>query len=349
MPCPTSVARIPSRWAADYKRWTLYRNNASNFLGQYTFNDGVATGNQVADFLLGYYGAANGFLPGPFGLPNSAGNLHDYKFSYFATFLQDDWKVNSKLTLNLGLRWDLRPIPYDAHNRLSWLDTANPLGGLCIADPTARHRWRRTAGQWILSLLRHQPPGQNRTTTTLPRALGGAYRIDNKTVVRAGFGLFWDGVEGREMDDSGDVYPYVSRQNLAQDQWSSKLPNDRSALAQFQHHCPEVTPAANTFIAVIISEKPKNPYVTQWSLSVERELARNTTFEVNYIGNKGSRLLARQNINQALPLTNLTACYTHSGTSLLPAIEPPSISELRHLYRQFLDRALQLQRVEPQV
>ena len=54
----------------DYKRWTLYRDNASNFLGEYTFNDGRATGNQVGDFLLGYYGAANGFLPGPFSLPN---------------------------------------------------------------------------------------------------------------------------------------------------------------------------------------------------------------------------------------------------------------------------------------
>ena len=42
---------------------------------------------------------------------------------------------------------------------------------------------------------------------------------------------------------------------------------------------------------------------------MERELARNTTLEVNYVGNKGSRLLARQNINQALPLINPTACY----------------------------------------
>ena len=86
----------------DYKRWTLFRNNASNFLGQYTFSDGIATGNQVGDFLLGYYGAANAFLPGPFGLPNSAGNLHDYQFRYFATFLQDDWKhlpTSSRLIL----------------------------------------------------------------------------------------------------------------------------------------------------------------------------------------------------------------------------------------------------------
>ena len=105
----------------------------------------------------------------------------------------------------------------------------------------------------------------------------------------------------------------------------------------------------NTFIAVIISEKPKNPFVTQWTVSVERELARNTTLEVNYIGNKGSQLLARQNINQALPLVNGPACYASPEPDSCHARGPPSLSKLRYLDQQFLDRALQLQRVELQV
>jgi hypothetical protein len=293
---------------ADYKRWTLFRNNASNFLGEYTFNDGLATGNEFADFLLGYYGAANGFLPGPFGLPNSAGNLHDYQFRYYATFLQDDWKVDSKLTLNLGLRWDLRPVPYDVHNRLSWLDTSNPQGGLCIADPKLTTDGVAPPGNGYYRYCGTNHPGKNELSDFAPRA-GGAYRIDNKTVVRAGAGLIWDGIEGREMDDSGDVYPYVSRQNLGQTSGQASYQTTDQLWPDF-NTISEVTPSANTFIAVIISEKPKNPYVTQWSLSVERELARNTTFEVNYIGNKGSRLLARQDINQAILLSNMTACYT---------------------------------------
>jgi hypothetical protein len=309
----------------DYKRWTLYRNNASNFLGQYTFNDATATGNQVGDFLLGYYGAANAFLPGPFGLPNSAGNLHDYQFRYYALFLQDDWKATDKLTLNLGLRWDLCPVPYDAHNRLTWLDTTNPNGGLCFADPALATDGVAPAGNGFYRYCGTNHPGKNELYDFAPRA-GGAYRIDNKTVVRAGFGIVWDGIEGREMDDSGDVYPYVSRQNLTQTSGQTSYQTSDQLWPSFTSIAP-VQGGPNgpdTFIAVVNSEKPTNPYVTQWSLSVERELARNTTLEVNYIGNKGSRLLSRQNINQALPLINPSACYVDPvPASCLPVNRRP--------------------------
>ncbi len=65
-----------------------------------------------------------------------------------------------------------------------------------------------------------------------------------------------------------------------------------------------------SFIAVIESENPLNPYVETWTLSVERELARNTTLEVNYIGNGGIHLLNRHNIAQPLdiPAASLAFC-----------------------------------------
>jgi hypothetical protein len=62
------------------------------------------------------------------------------------------------------------------------------------------------------------------------------------------------------------------------------------------------------FFAVIISEFPHNPYVQQWSFSVQRELARNTTLEANYVGNKGTHLLNRINIGQPLPPSNPALC-----------------------------------------
>ncbi len=297
---------------ADYKRWTLFRGNASNFLGEYTYGDATTTGNEVADFLLGYYESANGFMPAPLTPPPSANssNLHDYNFVYGAAFLQDDWKVNDKLTLNLGLRWDIRPIPTSAGNRYLWIDPNNPQGGLCYADPALGTDGVAPAGNGYYEYCGSNHPGKTQGDNFGPR-FGGAYRLDPKTVVRAGGGIFWDGMEGREMDDSGDLYPYITRQALNQGTGQSSYQTTNQLWGNYW--TPAVAVGAdNTFIAVIISDRPKNPFVTQWTASVERELARNTTFEVDYIGNKGSNLLARQNINQSLPLANPVFCYANS-------------------------------------
>ncbi len=302
---------------ADWKRWTLFRGNADNFLGEYTYGDATTTGNEVADFLLGYYESANGFMPAPLTPPSStnASNLHDYNFQYGAAFIQDDWKVNDKLTINLGLRWDIRPIPTSAGNRYLWIDPNNPLGGLCFADPALATDGIAPPGNGYYEYCGANHPGRTEGDNFGPR-FGGAYRLDPKTVVRAGGGIFWDGMEGREMDDSGDLYPYITRQQLSQGSGLSSYQTTNQLWGNYWTPAPAV-PADNTFIAVIISDHPKNPFVTQWTASVERELARNTTFEVNYIGNKGSNLLARQNINQALPPVNGPACYASVAASEL--------------------------------
>jgi hypothetical protein len=288
----------------DYKRWLLNRDVANNFLGNYTFA-GLATGDQFADFLLGYYSAAAAFVPGAFSSPSVAGNPRQYHFQYFAPFVQDDWKVNSRLTVNLGLRWDLRTVPYEEHNHMGWLDTTNPLGGMCIADKGLTTDGIAPDGNGFYRYCGRRNPEDTEKHDFAPR-IGFAYRPFEKTVVRGGYGIFWDGIEGRETDGSADIYPYVSRLNLQQtagniSQTTDQLFPDFTAIAP-------VTPAANSFIAVIISERPRNPYMQQWTLSVQRELARNTTLEVNYVGNKGTHLLSRNNINQALPIADPAFC-----------------------------------------
>ena len=127
------------------------------------------------------------------------------------------------------------------------------------------------------------------------------YRVNDKTVVRGGYGIFFDSFEGREIDDSADIYPYSIRNNLSPTtvagvpKLSNQLFPSYSTLGPF----PEST---LSFIAVIESENPINPYVQSWTLSVERELARNTTLEVNYIGTKSTHLLDRHNIAQPYPI-----------------------------------------------
>lgn len=310
-------------FGVDYKTWVLNRDVANNFLGNYNFA-GYATGNQVADFLLGYYSGAAAFVPGAFSNPNVAGNPRQFHFQYFAPFAQDDWKVTSRLTLNLGLRWDLRTVPYETHNDMGWRDLTNSQGGMCIADPNLVSDGIAPPGNGFYRYCNRRNPAGNEMTDFAPR-VGFAYRPFEKTVIRGGYGIFWDGIEGREIDGSADIYPYVSRLNLQQT--TGAITQTTNQLFPSFAGGP-VTPASDSFIAVIISPQPHNPYMQQWTLSVQRELARNTTLEVNYVGNKGTHLLSRNNINQAYPITDPAFCAANPTQGDCPV-------DARRPYAQF--------------
>jgi hypothetical protein len=329
----------------DYRRWVQKRDLSADFLGNFNYNNDTilnngsstgfggqpangcptttcGTGNSVADFLLGYYNNSSTFQPGPFSPAGVAGNLNKYHFQYLAPFVQDDWKVTSRLTVNLGLRWDYRSVPYEETNKMFWFDLQNTAGGLCYADknlgtasvsglggPIAPD------GNGFYRYCNRNNPADGSKKPFAPR-IGLAWRpFDNRTVIRAGYGIFFDSAETREIDDSGDIYPFVVRasDNPTVNPTLPKLTDNMFPPVSLH----QVTPAldGSQFFAVIISEKPRNPYVQQWSLSVQRELARNTTLEVNYVGNKGTHLLDRTNIGQGPPPADPTLCDPTTGGS----------------------------------
>jgi hypothetical protein len=340
----------------DYRRWLQRRDLSADFLGDFTYgNDTIAnnggtgnkgcttqfcgTGNAIADFLLGYYSGATTFQPGPFSPTNVAGNLNQYRFMYFAPFIQDDWKATSRLTLNLGLRWDYRSVPTEKDNKMFWFDKSNPLGGLCYGDKSLGTQTVSSLGGPIApssngfySYCGRPNPADGSKKPFAPR-VGFAYRLGDKTVLRGGYGIFFDSFETREIDDSGDIYPFVVRANdtPTADDPACNTPGHPACLPKFtdqmfpQVPLHQVSPAADggQFFAVIISERPHNPYVQQWSFSIQRELARNTTFEANYVGNKGTHLLNRVNIGAEPPPPNPAECDSLSG---LPGAGPTNTS-----------------------
>jgi hypothetical protein len=329
----------------DYRAWVQKRDLATNFLGSYNYdsplinlngsngtngcptgNAHCGTGNFWADYLLGYYDGASTFQPGPLTVSGSApGHLNQYVFHYAAPYFEDDFKATQKLTLNIGLRYDFRTVPYAndhapaniGSDQMFWLDPQNAKGGLCFADAALLTDGIAPAGNGFYRYCGQKP----KDSSKLPFAprLGFAYRPAEKLVVRGGYGIFFDSSETREMDNSGDQYPFLIRTGATPYATSTATsPNPYNALKStdqlfvpFTTIAP-VSAAANgsAFTAVVISEDPRNPYVQQWTLSVERELARNTTLEVNYVGNKGTHLLERFNVDQAgqLPAADVAPC-----------------------------------------
>jgi len=333
-------------FGADYRHWHLIRNLDDDFYGDWGFSASTitannlplpvgdpnagkgscevatgstlcGTGNAVADMLLGFYNNVGGFVPGPLSPTNTAGNPQDHVFNYFAPYFMDNWKVSQKLTLDLGIRWDYRAAAYEASNHFFWLDTKNANGGLCYADPKLGTDGVAPGGDANSGpILRYcgSVPHPGPKTPFAPR-FGITYRLTPKTVFRGGYGIFFDSAEGREIDDSADIYPYSVRNSLTvtSNAGAPKLSNNMfpvySTLGPF--------PASTlTFIAVIESENPLNPYVQSWTAGVQRELARNTTLDVNYIGTHGVHFLDRRNIAQpyAIPSDSLAFCDQQDST-----------------------------------
>jgi outer membrane receptor protein involved in Fe transport len=290
------------KFGVNYRRWSLQRDLATGFTGDLTF-DGRFTGNPVADMLLGVYSGAAAFQPGPLSLPDAAGNPREFNFSYLAPYIQDDWRITPKLTLNLGLRYDYRSLPYETNDRMGWRDLSNPQGGLCVADPRLEEAGVLGDQSYYRNCGLRTPDNPDKWKVLAPR-VGFAYRPTDsgRTVIRGGYGLFFDSAEGREIDGAADIFPYAVRTNLQQPIGTVNPATTDSLFPSFTQ-AGVATPAANTFLAVSQSPEPKNPRMHQWSLSVQQQVTDKTTVEMNYVGSHGSNLLMRRNIAQALPYT----------------------------------------------
>jgi hypothetical protein len=309
----------------DIRTWVQTRNLAADFLGTFTYrNDLISnnggngvdgcltpycgTGNTVADFLLGYYQGSGIFQPGPFSNPKISGNENNYIERYYAPYFEDSWKARSNLTLNFGLRWDFRTIPYERNNKFFWLDGQNPNGGLCYADQSLGTNGVAPPGNGIYRYCGRRNPRASSLVPFAPR-FGFAWRPfhGDKTVVRGGYGVFFASPKGREIDDSGDIYPFEVRSNFTP-QTQPTAPKLTDNLFPAYTTVAPVTPENITFLAVIQGENPHNPYVQQWSLGVQRQLAPNTTLDVSYEGSKGTHLLTRTEIAQAVPPSDPAFC-----------------------------------------
>jgi hypothetical protein len=257
------------------------------FTGQYTNLPSASstTGSSIADLLLG----------DPQSIASSVGDgvAHDHT-NLYSYYFQDDWKLTSRLTLNLGVRYEYATPYVEELNHFTILDTSDHTSGgrLLLADSTMAFQpgvgLVDTGKKTSRSLI---APDKNNFA---PR-LGLAYRPFDKTVLRAGAGIFYDVQEGNEAQFLRNNPPYLFAQNLAGDPF---IPTFR-----LDNLFPSPTGSSTT--GAIGSIQPfseditnRTPYVAQWNAAVERELRNNLTLEIGYVGSAGKKLLRRSNFQQ---------------------------------------------------
>ncbi len=307
---------------------------------QFDFNDpnqlrGAMTFQTFPDFLLGQSAGQNGSpYSNVFASTSAQGNYYKaYRASDMDMFLQDDFKVNSRLTLNLGIRWELNGGVGEAFGNMSSaypnLILSNPatpagtFGGFVVP---ANYKASLPAGVTRLS---------NNTLTSNPLPLHNVgprfgfawmpFSNTDKFVLRGGYGIFYTRPNGNSILQTLAGQPFVSRISLS---------GTSNGAATFQvPFTSPLTPGvwmprtstsqlSETFVAPNID----SPLTAQYNLDVQQQILPDTVLEVGYVGTHSSRLAELRNINEPLlasaanPVNGITTNTTANARLRVPYV-----------------------------
>jgi hypothetical protein len=164
-------------------------------------------------------------------------------------------------------------------------------GGLCVADKSLI---TSGLGGGLYAYCGSRTAGSSQKAVFAPR-FGFAYSPFAKWVIRGGYGLFYDTAEAFEDIGSGNIYPYTVRTAL------TAIPGQN--ILNADQLFPNLTTPGPVTVSDLSFYEPQaqkrlNPYVQNWSFSIQHELARGTKLEVYYVGSKGTHLNSRMTSNQ---------------------------------------------------
>jgi Carboxypeptidase regulatory-like domain/TonB dependent receptor/TonB-dependent Receptor Plug Domain len=275
--------------------WALYKKVQDlfgNTQGSFTFNNNF-TGNDFADFLLGAASGYNELAVQDSGKWNNVS---------WAAYVQDNWRVNNRLTLNLGLRWDGAPHTYEANNRMGnfYPNLYNPADAPIFADAAGNNIAPNSPGlgtspnpilagtQFYLNGIGipGRTPGVpkglvNDQWAAFGPRLGFAYDLtgSGKTVLRGGFGMMYERIQGNDMYNAGPNVPFSTNINFS----NIELENPGTQLSNGQ---PLVAPITVASITGLDKVNNKLPVSYQYSVGVQHALSTRTVLELQYVGNQ---------------------------------------------------------------
>jgi Carboxypeptidase regulatory-like domain/TonB dependent receptor len=231
-------------------------------------------------------------------------------------FVQDDWKFNSRLTLNLGLRYDFYGYPKDIHGRLVNFIPSQFRAGT-TASPVGPPNGFVQAGNGTLAGVPTVddtliPSDKNNFA---PR-VGFAYRLNNSgtLALRGGYGIYYDRFSTRYANTQLLNYPYlalaVGLPGILRTMSDPFIPVPQPGAFPVNPTIPSPLSPLSPLVGVPISgifidPNLRTPYVQQYNANVQWEFLKDYLLEVSYVGSKGTKLLQVITLNQ--PVYNRTA------------------------------------------
>ena len=279
------------------------QNGRAAYDGSITFNTSGnpnTTGYALADALLGNFNTYNEAAYDPMG---------HYRYTEPAAFVDDSWKVSRKLSVTLGLRYEYMMAMYSAVNNLAnfvpslWNPaqavTINTSGNVVPNSGNMYNGLQRAAdgvpknlaylvpnaySSTVLSVPAGAPRGLYPNHNTWQPRIGFAYQVDEKTVIRSGFGLYYDRIQGNPTFYSLANPPFVSSATYNNGNLSNITGGSTTAApwGSIQTISPNLTP----------------PYAEQFSFGIQRNLPMKLFLETDYVGSLGRHLLVEPDINQ---------------------------------------------------
>ncbi len=248
----------------EIRKLITLRTANNNPRGGFTFS-GTIAGYAPADFLLGL--PLNVTTPGPL-VPGGAVEYRD------GFFFMDKWQVSPKLTLNLGLRYELPTVPESVN------------GNATILDPAQTH--------FIPTTVPMKIPLTNPTHKDFAPRVGFAYRATDKWVFRGGYGIYYNSnqLNSYTLATTNPPFSTIFTYNATASNPILSLSNPTPSAAQAG------VPKPNAFT---LNPDLPTQYMNQWSFDVERALWRNAGMDVQYIGSHSVHLDRSYFNNTPLP------------------------------------------------
>ena len=258
-------------------RYNMMLSSGVPFQGRFAFN-GQYTTNAFADFLLG--------APNQVIVANGPAVI-DMRASNYAFFFQDDWKATRRLTLNVGLRYEYDTPPTDV-----------ALGRLLNFYP------ERYRGPGVDSglVIGGESPGVPPSTvfpdrTNFGPRFGFAYALGSgsRTVLRGGYGIFYDSRSGQVTQQKLFEPPYSANQTVVMR--PADAPRGFVFPAPIDLSRPTETVPGGTLSIRPIEPNTRMDYVQQWNLGIQHQLENGILVAASYVGTRGLQLFRATNIN----------------------------------------------------